>query len=121
GQVPTLQAITRSTARPAAVLLTVLSLCAAPMAVRAQTLFVNDTEFPANTADMTAVLTAAGVTYDTHDAFALGTAPTSTQMGTYDLVIWYAGTDGTNLVFWDALTELTGHILTGKKLWIIGQ
>jgi len=120
-QVSTPKSMAPSAGGPMAVALTALALFVAPSAMWAQTLFVNDTEFPANTTDMMAVLTAAGVTYDTHDAHALGTAPTSTQMGNYDLVIWYTGTDGTNLVFWDALTEITDHIITGKKLWIIGQ
>ena len=52
-------------------------------------------------------------------------APTAAFMDTFDLVIWYASTDGVGLQIWNGtLTagnpDVVAYANTGKPLWIIG-
>ena len=51
--------------------------------------------------------------------------PSDTLMETFDLVVWYASTDGVGLKFWDTTTagipQVVHYANTGRPLWIIGQ
>ncbi len=52
-------------------------------------------------------------------------APTAAFMDTFDLVIWYASTDGVGLQFWNGTgtagnPNVVTYAQTGKPLWIIG-
>jgi len=88
----------------------------------AQTLFVADTEFTDQITEMQSVLTAAGVTYTTYNVANNGGLPPSyAQLDANERVIWYTGTDGTELAFWFAEADIRNYAETGKKLWIIGQ
>lgn len=104
----------------AALFMTTLTL--GSFTATAQTLFVADTEFPDQITDMQAALTAAGVTYTTFNvADNGGLPPTYAQLDANERVIWYTGTDGTELAFWFAEADIRNFAETGKKLWIIGQ
>jgi hypothetical protein len=94
-----------------------------PGTVGAQsTLFVADNEFTTQIENMQTALTAAGVTYTTYNVADNGGAPpTFSQLDAYSTVIWYTGTDGTELAFWFAENDIRNYAQTGKKLWIIGQ
>lgn len=113
--------------RPATVLLRLAVLTALLLAAfigRAQVLFVNDNDnILENTDTLMNDLSAAGVVYDTYDIPTEGTPPAFSELDAHDLVIWYCSTDGVGLGFWDetAQDDLMQYILTGKKLWIIGQ
>lgn len=54
-----------------------------------------------------------------------GVYPNSAFLELYDLVIWYASTDGVGLAFWDGTnagnSEIVSYVITGKPFWIIGQ
>ncbi len=51
--------------------------------------------------------------------------PSDTFMETFDLVIWYASTDGVGLKFWDStdagIPAVKNYCNTGRPIWIIGQ
>ena len=51
--------------------------------------------------------------------------PSDTFMETFDLVIWYASTDGVGLKFWDStnagIPQVVNYCNTGRPMWIIGQ
>lgn len=90
-------------------------------------LFVNDNDnVTYNTDTLVNDLEDAGFTFDQYSIPLAATSPDSATLAGYDLVIWYASTDGVNLGFWkdgslDANTDLLAYVESGKKLWIIGQ
>ena len=54
-----------------------------------------------------------------------GVGPTAAFMDTFDLVIWYASTDGVGLQLWNGTgtagnADVVDYANTGKPLWIIG-
>lgn len=87
----------------------------------AQVLLVVDNEFPDQVTNFSGDLTAAGVTYTTYDVAASGEPPSFSQLDAYSTVIWYTGTDGTELSFWFSEQAIRNYAQTGKKLWIVGQ
>lgn len=97
-----------------------------PAAVSAQTLFVSDLDsdvqpFRAQDSTFRADLTAAGVTYTTINVANGTNPPNFATLNSYQRVIWFCGTDGTDLGFWNAEDDIRQYAQTGKKLWIIGQ
>ncbi len=85
-------------------------------------LYVCDTEYGVQDTTMMNALTAAGVNYQIyHVATQGGNPPTFAQLNAYDAVIWFCGSDGTDLAFWNGETDVVQYAQTGKKLWIIGQ
>lgn len=67
--------------------------------------------------------------YNSYDYWSVpdsaGVAPSAAVLNAYQLVIWYASTDGVDLSMWGGTnagdTNLVNYIQTGKPLWIIGQ
>ena len=53
----------------------------------------------------------------------LGETPSSSLMEDFDLVIWYASTDGAGLGFWTAADngDLISYLAGGGRLWVIGS
>lgn len=97
----------------------------APGAI-AQTLFVSDLDsdvqpFRAQDSTFRADLTAAGITYTTVNVANGTNPPTLAELNNYQRVIWFCGTDGTDLGFWNAEDDIRQFAESGKKLWIIGQ
>jgi hypothetical protein len=103
-----------------------LALAMLAPALSAQTLFVSDLDidvqpFRAQDSTFRADLTAAGVTYTTISVTNGTNPPALAELNSYQRVIWFCGTDGTDLGFWNAEDDIRQYALTGKKLWIIGQ
>lgn len=96
-----------------------------------QILFVNDNDFITYNTD-TIENDLSHTMYGSHIHYwsipdSAGTAPTAPYMANYDLVIWYASTDGVGLKFWAGSTagtgnpEIVNYAGSGKPLWIIGS
>jgi hypothetical protein len=64
-------------------------------------------------------------TFDVWNVVSYGATPSSVDLANYDLVIWYASTDGAGLGFWNAGTggdsELITYLVDGGRAWIIGS
>lgn len=90
-------------------------------------LVVDDNDYITENSD-TLVANLAETTYSNFDYWNVADStftPDSEFLGDYDLVIWYASTDGDGLGFWDAAgtagdPELISYIETGGRVWIIG-
>ena len=52
-----------------------------------------------------------------------GVTPSSAFMDAYDVIIWYASTDGAGLGFWTAAEngDLIAYLAGGGRLWVIGS
>lgn len=108
----------RENARPGMLLAGLLAFNTLP----AQILFVTDTEFPEQVTNMTTILNSAGLTFTTYNVNDQGdNPPPFSTLDQYQTVIWYCGTDGTNLGFWNGIDDIHNYAFTGRKLWIIGQ
>ncbi|WP_452228560.1 MULTISPECIES: T9SS type A sorting domain-containing protein [unclassified Lacinutrix] len=89
-------------------------------------LLVTDNDFDTadNTTFYNSILTTSYTSVTVHDATISG-LPTSTQLESYDLVIWFSGDDGYGLNFWTAGQAgnpvLTNYLDNGGKLWMIGS
>jgi len=97
-----------------------------PGALSAQTLYVADLDsdvqpFRAQDSTFRADLTAAGVTYTIQNVDDGTNPPDFAALNSYQRVIWFCGTDGTDLGFWNAEDDVRQFAETGKKLWIVGQ
>jgi hypothetical protein len=117
---PTLRNVTRT--------LVAVSLLTLSTGITAQTLYVSDLDtydgaqpFPVQDSIFKADLTAAGETYTVFNIVDGATPPTYAQLDAYERVIWFCGTDGTSLGFWNAIQDIRDYAQTGKKIWIIGQ
>jgi hypothetical protein len=117
---PTLRNVTRTMAA--------FGLMTLSSAIFAQTLYVSDLDtyeagqpFRAQDSTFKADLTSAGVTYTVINVVDGANPPTLAQLDAYDRVIWFCGTDGTSLGFWNAIDDIRNYAQTGKKLWIVGQ
>ena len=105
-----------------------IGLLALSTGITAQTLYVSDLDtydaaqpFRAQDSTFKADLTSAGVTYTVINVVDGATPPTFAQLDAYDRVIWFCGSDGTSLGFWNAVDDIRNYAQTGKKLWIVGQ
>lgn len=62
--------------------------------------------------------------YDTFDAPTNGRSPTLEELTPYDLVIWFAGSDGVDIYFWNANEEDNGvipqYLDQGGRMWAFG-
>ncbi len=87
-------------------------------------LVVDDDANYNNESRLYAALDNQGIIYSSYDCNAEGGTPDSTTMLAYDLVIWFTGSDGADLYFWDETdsdnTELIGYLNQGGKLWAFG-
>lgn len=109
--------------------LLVLALCFLTGASWSQNiLFVDDNDNITDNTD--SVLVALQLTtYGTFDYYNIadsaGATPGSALLEQYDLVIWYASTDGVGLGFWTTGTggdsELITYLVDGGRLWVIGS
>jgi hypothetical protein len=88
-------------------------------------LFVNDNSlFASNTDTVLYALNHTGYTIDVFNAVDSLRSPTATEMGQYNLVIWYCSTDGVGNYFWNGddsdNAELSAYLETGGMLWVMG-
>ncbi len=76
------------------------------------------------------MLDSAQINYEYHDCGSVGglpnNMPTAEQMASYDMVIWFCGSDGYNIAFWNAAEEDNPEIIsyletTGSKMWVLGE
>jgi len=62
--------------------------------------------------------------YETFDTGILGASPTFIDLATYDLVIWFAGSDGVDLHFWNTADEdnpvIPRYLNAGGRMWVYG-
>ncbi len=79
---------------------------------------------------MTAALDSAAIPYKLHDCGDVGglpnMMPTAAEMQKYGMVIWYCGSDGKDIAFWNAAEENNPELKTylsgmNSKLWVIGE
>jgi hypothetical protein len=108
-----------------------ISTCAA-MALSAangqQILLVNDNDYITYNTD-TIVSSLLNSAYSEFDYWSVpdsgGNTPGEAFLLGYDLVIWYASTDGFGLGFWNDGAQgndaLVGYALSGAPLWVIGE
>jgi hypothetical protein len=89
-------------------------------------LLVDDNDFITDNSD-TLVATLQASTYGIFDYYKVAdsaTNPSAALLSNYDLVIWYASTDGAGLGFWSngsaGDNDLTDYLLNGGRAWIIG-
>jgi hypothetical protein len=63
--------------------------------------------------------------FDYYNIATSGTNPSLTYLSSYDLVIWYASTDGAGLGFWTNGStgdpDLKNYLIAGGRVWIIGS
>lgn len=93
-------------------------------------LLVDDDNRFNNESVMISALDAAGIAYKVHDCGNVGglpdKLPTAAQMSKYAMVIWYSGSDGVNIAFWNSAEEDNPELISylsksGSKLWVIGE
>lgn len=87
-------------------------------------LFVDDNDYILYNSDtLVAGLKATNYTFENYNIEKNGgVAPSLQKMLAYDIVIWYASTDGVLLNFWDANTQeaIKKYVDSGKAFWVIG-
>lgn len=90
-------------------------------------LLVDDNDYILENSD-TLIMNLTQTSYSSFDVWnvvSYGATPSSTDLANYDLVIWYASTDGAGLGFWNAGaggdSELIAYLVDGGRAWIIGS
>lgn len=90
-------------------------------------LLVDDNDYILENSD-TLIMNLAQTSYGSFDVWnvvSYGATPGSVDLASYDLVIWYASTDGAGLGFWNAGpggdSELITYLVDGGRAWIIGS
>jgi hypothetical protein len=90
-------------------------------------LFVDDNDNITDNSDTT-VYALQNTSYNNFDYYNVAdstSTPSLTLLNNYDLVIWYASTDGAGLGFWDNGVQgniaLTDYLIGGGRLWLIGS
>lgn len=89
-------------------------------------LFVDDNDFITDNTDSMLISLQGGSysAFDYYNASDSASTPSSQFLSSYDLVIWYASTDGVGLKFWNAGNTgdpaLVDFLLNGGRLWVIG-
>lgn len=89
-------------------------------------LFVDDNDNITDNSD-TVTIALEATNYSTFDYYNIvdnGANPDITYLSNYDVVIWYASTDGVGLGFWEDGTtgdaDLIAYLQGGGRLWVIG-
>lgn len=90
-------------------------------------LFVDDNNNITDNTD-TVLVALQGTNYSTFDYYNVADSsanPSLALLSNYDLVIWYASTDGVGLGFWangtTGDTDLKNYLIAGGRAWIIGS
>jgi len=90
----------------------------------ASILVVDDDNNYNNESRLYAALDDDGISYDTYDCSAEGVSPDSSTMLSYDLVIWFTGSDGGGTYFWNTSdsdnVQIKGFLNNGGKMWAFG-
>ena len=87
-------------------------------------LFVDDSDDTFDNAETFAnAIASLGYAYEFHDAVAMG-SPVVQDMELFDLVVWYTGSDGTDLQLWSGNEtdneDIVGYLEGGGALWLVG-
>lgn len=104
----------------------ILSLAVTSVRSQISILFVDDSDDTfGNAVYFASTLDSLGYSYTFYNAVDSAVSPSDTYMEGFDLVIWYTGSDGTGLLFWNGLTEdnpaLKAYLEAGGKLWVSGN
>ncbi len=79
---------------------------------------------------VTNALDSVGINYSVHDCGDVGglpnNIPTADEMDNYAMVIWFCGSDGKDIAFWNAAEEDNPELISylnsaGSKLWVLGE